>query len=130
MFSITRFAHIKNWIFRTGFVIFSIFLLHHLRIIALKSSSKICVGDFCLENCDPKMEISKNLDLRNSTVSLSQLKYAPPGGRRHCFLKLKRPQEVFFVKLMKKNITNSYIQIFWDYFDEKGMEKLTQIGTK
>ena len=115
-----RSAKKSKCLFRTGFGIFTLWLFNHwlpAGIAHQKGAAEICVGDFCLENCDPKMEISKSLDLRNSTVNIG----APPGGERHCFFKLRRPQEIFFVKLVKTNITKSYIQLFWDYLDEKGL---------
>lgn len=96
-FGIFIFWIVKPWIFTTIF------------------EQEICIGDFCLESCDPGSRLLGDLDLRNSSLSSNQF----TGIARHCFIKLKRPQEVFFVKLINTNMTNSYVQLFFDYGDDK-----------
>ena len=86
-----------------------------------EKAERICIGDFCLDECIykriPPLD-ARNLNFHSSRLSESSL---------HCFLKLRRPEEQIFAKLTLANDATSFVQIFWD-FPEHAILKDTKLA--
>ena len=94
-------------------IIIIIFLWYGIEKFYLQAtSSKLCVGHFCLERC----QFHENWNSTKFNFHTNSLAI-----NTHCFLKLKRPDHQIFLKFVSGKKSESYVQVFWDLSNKTGM---------
>jgi hypothetical protein len=84
------------------------FLFHSVAL----QSKKLCVGKFCLKDCQANLRSNPTNHISYQNLILEYSDEIP----RHCFFEIPRPNHLVFVSLVSLNST-SYAQLFWDFSD-------------